>query len=72
MNRAQIRAARRAAFRREAEQAAGRQLAREYAADYRCPDCLSEQELVEHSPGVMVLEVRHDETCPSYRAMGGR
>jgi hypothetical protein len=68
MNRAQ----RRATARREAKQAVGRQMAREYAADYRCPDCLSEQSLVEHSPGVMVLEVRHDQTCPSYRAMETR
>jgi hypothetical protein len=65
MNRAQ----RRAAARREAKRDAGRQLATAYADDHRCPDCLSEQSLVQHAPGVMVLEVRHDRTCPSYRAM---
>jgi hypothetical protein len=68
MNRAQ----RRAASRREAKQAVGRQLATAYAAEYECPDCLSEQSLVEYSPGVLLLEVRHDETCPSYRAMETR
>jgi hypothetical protein len=68
MNRAQNRAARRAAFRREAKQAVGRQIASAFA-DYHCPDCLSEQSLVEHGPGVLLLGVRHDETCPSYRAM---
>jgi hypothetical protein len=65
MNRAQ----RRAASRREAKQAVGRQIASAFA-DYRCPDCSSEQSLVEHAPGVMLLEVRHDATCPTYRAMG--
>lgn len=64
------RAARRAASLREAKQAAGRQLARSFGADYRCPDCLSEQSLMADSPGVMLLVVRHDRTCPSYRAMG--
>jgi len=36
-----------------------------------CPDCCAETELVQPSPGVHVLEVRHDETCPTYRSMQG-
>jgi len=38
-----------------------------------CPDCCADTELVQPSPGVHILEVRHDETCPTYRSMqGGR
>jgi len=36
-----------------------------------CPDCCADTELVQPSPGVHVLEVRHDETCPTYRSMQG-
>ncbi len=39
-------------------------LAESYAADYRCPDCASETELLELASGVFRLEVRHDDTCP--------
>jgi len=31
---------------------------------YECPDCASEAQLVQVTPGVYVLEVRHDDTCP--------
>lgn len=65
MNREQRRAAG-----RRAKRQGGQQLAHAYADDYACPDCLSEASLVEHAPGVMLLEVRHDDTCPTYRAMG--
>lgn len=34
-----------------------------------CPDCDAEQVLSEWSPGVLRLEVRHDATCPTWRAM---
>ncbi len=34
-----------------------------------CPDCCADTELVQSTPGVHVLEVRHDETCPAYRSM---
>lgn len=34
-----------------------------------CPDCTATQELTQYSPGVMILEIRHDNTCPTYRAM---
>jgi len=36
-----------------------------------CPDCCADTELVQPTPGVHVLEVRHDETCPTYRRMQG-
>lgn len=29
-----------------------------------CSDCDADAELTEVSPGVLVLEVRHDPTCP--------
>lgn len=32
-----------------------------------CADCNSVQEMREAEPGVWVLEVRHDPTCPTYR-----
>ncbi len=34
-----------------------------------CPDCCADTELVQSSPGVHVLEVRHDDTCPTYRSI---
>lgn len=49
-----------------------RQAALQIAADYRCPDCQSEQTLTEPRPGVLMLNVAHDTTCPAYRAMGNR
>ena len=36
-----------------------------------CPDCCADTELVQSTPGVHVLEVRHDDTCPAYRSMQG-
>jgi len=41
------------------------------ADGYECPDCNADTELVEVSPGVAVLEVRHNDTCPTYRSMQG-
>ncbi len=35
----------------------------------RCPDCDSRARLTAYTPGVLILEVRHDDTCPTYRAM---
>jgi len=34
-----------------------------------CPDCNATAGLREIHPGVVVIEVRHDETCPTYKAM---
>lgn len=36
------------------------------AARYRCPDCDATTALTEAAPGVLVLDVAHDETCPNY------
>lgn len=33
-----------------------------------CPDCNSDQELVEPIPGVVVVSTAHDDTCPWWRA----
>ena len=41
--------------------------ARLVAGMYRCPDCNAAKTVTE-TEGVVVLEVRHDETCPFYRA----
>lgn len=57
MNRQQRRAARRAGV--PAATVA-------YAETYRCPDCASSSEL-HVLDGVPVLDVRHDDTCPTYR-----
>lgn len=32
-----------------------------------CGDCNAVQEMREAEPGVWILEVRHDPTCPTYR-----
>jgi len=42
---------------------------RAFANSYRCPDCTADTELVNPSPSVFVLNVRHDTTCPAYAAM---
>lgn len=34
------------------------------ADGYECPDCCADTELIQVSPGMHVLEVRHDNTCP--------
>lgn len=44
-------------------------LAAAFADAYRCPDCASTSELTERTPGVFVLAVAHDLTCPSFRRM---
>jgi len=42
---------------------------RAFAEGYRCLDCLADTELINPSPSVFVLNVRHDATCPSYARM---
>jgi hypothetical protein len=42
------------------------------AAALRCPDCLSDAEVVEALPGVWVANVYHDPTCPTLAAIEGR
>ncbi len=34
-----------------------------------CEDCPAEQELREIRPGLHLLEIKHDPTCPFYRAL---
>ena len=46
-----------------------RQAAAAFAATYACPDCHADKRLSEQAPGVYLLDVEHDETCPAYRAM---
>jgi len=40
-----------------------------FADAYACPDCLADTELINPSPNVFVLEVRHDLSCPNYARM---
>ena len=61
VNREQRRAARRAGVPQEAIA---------YAESYSCPDCLADTELV--IDGLPVLNVRHDDTCPTYRRASQR
>lgn len=49
-----------------------RRAAEAFARGFRCPDCASDTALEEAAPGVYVLEVHHDETCPAYTAITGR
>lgn len=42
---------------------------RDFAADYRCPDCNADTRLNENEAGVHSLTVFHDDTCPAYNAM---
>ncbi len=37
-----------------------------------CGDCNAVQEMREVEPGVWVLEIRHDPTCPTYRRIVAR
>lgn len=37
-----------------------------------CDDCDSETRFVTHAPGVYVMEIHHDETCPDYIARTAR
>lgn len=48
---------------------AARQAALNVAAGYRCPDCNASTSMGEQAPGVFVLEMAHDPTCPIYRAL---
>jgi len=34
-----------------------------------CDDCTAYQTVEQHDPGVYLLTVHHDDTCPSYLAM---
>ncbi len=45
---------------------------RAFAAAYRCPDCLSETTRPVQDRGIWRIEVRHDDTCPTWRAMQRR
>ncbi|WP_029150098.1 hypothetical protein [Microbacterium indicum] len=31
-----------------------------------CPDCDADSRLVETAPGVYLLEIHHDDTCPAH------
>ena len=35
-------------------------------ADSACPDCDADTTTVEVSPNLFVVEVRHDDTCPTW------
>ena len=35
--------------------------------EYHCPDCVSESKLEQVAPGVWVMQVAHDTTCPILR-----
>ena len=37
-----------------------------------CPDCDADTELRQDTAGVWQLFIRHDDTCPTYRAMKAR
>lgn len=37
-----------------------------------CPDCDAYTELSRDSTGIWHLSIRHDDTCPAYRAMKAR
>jgi hypothetical protein len=37
-----------------------------------CPDCLADSELDASAPGVWLLTIRHDPTCPRYRDLTRR
>ncbi len=57
--------------RRTAARTAGGRAALTYADQYTCPDCASETELRRDDDGVFLLEVRHDDTCPTFRRIRG-
>lgn len=60
--------------RRAARRERSSHLVQEIASGYECPDCNVETRLVQDEPGVYVLAVFHDDTCPAFNAMtkGGR
>jgi len=35
-----------------------------------CPTCTAEQVVTEREPGVWVLVIAHDRSCPAYAALG--
>lgn len=37
-----------------------------------CPDCDASVTVVEHAPGLFVMTVLHDDTCPRLARMEGR
>ena len=45
-----------------------REMARVFGDMLHCPDCDSDAEMVEHVPGVWLLEVAHESTCPLWRS----
>lgn len=34
-----------------------------------CPDCNADTQAVEIAPNITIMQVLHDDTCPTYRAM---
>lgn len=54
---------------RDARRATLRRAALQEIAKLQCPDCNSEQTLTEPQPGVTIVSVAHDSTCPRYRAI---
>lgn len=40
--------------------------------DGGCDDCTAYSDLIDHGGGVYVLAVRHDESCPAFRARQAR
>lgn len=34
-----------------------------------CPDCNADTQTVEIAPNITIMQVLHDDTCPTYRAM---
>ena len=34
-----------------------------------CEDCIARKELTEIRPGLFTLEIKHDPTCPFFRAL---
>ena len=56
-------------LRRDRNRGVRRALAEQFAGAYRCPDCHAEKALTEHRPGVFVIEVAHDATCPLFAQM---
>jgi len=57
------------AQRRAAARTAGGRAALAYADQYECPDCTSDTALRRDDSGVFHLDVRHDDTCPTYRGV---
>ncbi|MCV7222960.1 hypothetical protein [Mycolicibacterium elephantis] len=45
---------------------------RALAAAKRCPDCLSTVDPIQMRPGLWIVEVRHDQTCPTLANLRAR